>query len=73
MRHRHLNHEGFTLAAVDDVIGRGKLPDWIDLGRAAKADPDVMAKILRVCRVHCHDPYAQRYHLWRHYAEKHLA
>ena len=24
MLHRHLNHQGFTLVAIDDVIGRGK-------------------------------------------------
>jgi len=28
MQHRHLNHQDFTLAAIDDVIGRGRLPDW---------------------------------------------
>lgn len=61
------------LAAIDDVIARGKRGDWYALRDAALADPTVMEKILRICRVHCHDPYAQRYHFWKHYAETHLA
>jgi 2,4-dienoyl-CoA reductase-like NADH-dependent reductase (Old Yellow Enzyme family) len=50
MQHRHLNHEMFTLAAIDDIIARGKRPYWVALPRAALADPDLMQKILRVCR-----------------------
>jgi 2,4-dienoyl-CoA reductase-like NADH-dependent reductase (Old Yellow Enzyme family) len=73
MQHRHLNHEMFTLAAIDDIIARGKRPDWVALRRAALADPDLMQKVLRVCRANCDDPYARRYHFWKHYAEIHLA
>lgn len=73
MQHRHLNHEMFTLAAIDDIIARGKRPDWVALRRAALADPDLMQKVLRVCLANCDDPYAQRYHFWKHYAEIHLA
>ena len=73
MQHRHLNHQTFTLAAIDDVIARGKRLDWSELRRAALSNPDLMGKILRICRAHCEDPYAQRYHFWKHYAEKHLA
>ena len=28
MRHRHLNHEDYTLAAIDDVSARGLWADW---------------------------------------------
>jgi hypothetical protein len=31
MLHRHLNHQGFTLAAIDDVISRGGWNDWAEL------------------------------------------
>jgi hypothetical protein len=31
-----------------------------------------MEKILRVALAHAEDPYAQRHHFWRHYAEDHL-
>ena len=58
MLHRHLNHRQYTLAALDDVIDRGKRADWAQLRSVALA--------------HANDPYAQRYHFWRHYAEQHL-
>lgn len=72
MVHRHLNHEGYTLAALDDVIGRGLRRDWADLRAAALQDRELMNKILRIARAHAEDPYAQRYHFWRQYAERHL-
>jgi len=37
MLHRHLNHQTFTLAAIDDVIDRGDKADWLELRRAALA------------------------------------
>lgn len=73
MRHRHLNHQGFTLAAIDDVIGRGKRRDWAELRRAALLDHALLEKVLRVCAAHAHDPCAQRYHFWKQYAERYLA
>ncbi len=73
MLHRHLTHQQFTLAAIDDVIARGKRRDWAELRRAALQDRAVLEKVLRVCRAHSADPYAQRYHFWKHYAERHLA
>ncbi len=68
MYHRHLNHQKFTLAAIDDIIARGKRPDWAALRTAMLADPLVREKILRVCAAHIADPYAQRFHFWNHYA-----
>ena len=73
MLHRHLNHQGFTLVAIDDVIGRGKRQDWVELRRAALRDRVVLEKVLRVCNAHVNDPYAQRYHFWKQYAERHFA
>lgn len=73
MLHRHLNHQMFTLAAIDDVIGRGKREDWANLRRAALEDLSIMNKVLRVCQAHAEDPYAQRYHFWKNYAKRHLA
>jgi hypothetical protein len=70
MKHRHLTHEGFTLAAIDDVIARGKRADWADLRRAMLADEAIREKILRICAPRVTDPYAQRYHFWKHYAER---
>lgn len=68
MRHRHLNHDGYTLAAIDDVIARGKWQDWADLRSAALADARLFDKIERICAQRIADPYAQRHHFWMHYA-----
>ena len=73
MLHRHLNHEEYTLAAIDDVIERGKRTDWAQLRAAAIRDRALMGRILRIARAHAQDPYAQRYRFWRYYAEQHLA
>jgi hypothetical protein len=73
MLHRHLTHQRFTLAAIDDVIARGKRQDWVELRRAALDDRAVLEKVLRVCQAHIADPYAQRYYFWKYYAERYLA
>lgn len=72
MEHRHLNHQEYTLAAIDDIIGRGKRQDWASLRTAALEDRVIMEKILRVCKAHISNPYAQRYHFWNQYAEREL-
>ena len=51
MKHRHLTHEAFTLAAIEDILARGSLPDWVPLVHAIEADPhgEVAEKTLRIC------------------------
>jgi hypothetical protein len=57
MQHRHLNHQDFTLAAVDDIIRRGDWRDWVQLRRAAHRDAAVLARIERICGpAACHPP-----------------
>ena len=73
MIHRHLNHQELSLAAIDDVISRGKRKDWEESRMAVLASPGILQKVQRVCRAHTADPYAQRYHFWMHYADAHLA
>ena len=73
MLHRHLNHSDWTLAAIDDVIARGKLNDWKELRDAATIQKEIRKKILRVAKPHLSDPYAQRYHFWNAYVRKELA
>ena len=73
MQHRHLNHSEWTLAAIDDVIARGKLDDWKELRDAATADAKIQERILRVAQPHLSDPYAQRYHFWNLYVRKQFA
>ena len=64
MQHRHLNHENYTPAAVDDIVSRGRWQDWVDLRKAAIRDATVLDRIERVCARYVSDPYAQRYHFW---------
>jgi hypothetical protein len=73
MLHRHLNHQSHTLAAIDDVIARGRWHDWAELRLAVLADRSLLDKVDRVCRAHLAEPYAQRYHFWMHYAQAHRA
>ena len=73
MVHRHLNHERFTPAAVDDVIARGKRKDWEDLREALLADRSLAETIRRVCQPRVGDAYAQRYHFWMHYVSQRFA
>ena len=72
MKHRHLNHQDLTLAAIDDLIGRGKRKDWAELRYTALHDRLIMEKVLRICQARTADPYAQRYHFWKQYAERNL-
>jgi hypothetical protein len=72
MEHRHLTHQGYTLAAIDDVIARGRLQDWIELRGAALHDRQILEKVSQIARTRAADPYAQRYRFWKHYAESHL-
>jgi len=73
MLHRHLNHSEWTLAAIDDVIARGRLDDWKELRDAANSRRDIRERILRVSKLHLSDPYAQRYHFWNLYVRKQSA
>jgi hypothetical protein len=52
--HRHLNHQGFTPAAIDDIIDRGNPEDWAELREAA--DNAIMERILSVSASHADDP-----------------
>ena len=71
VQYRHLNHQRFTLAAIDDVICRGRWRDWAELRRAALEDHALLDKIERVCSHCADDPRAQRYRFWMHYVRKH--
>jgi len=71
MLDRHLNHQQFTLAAIDDVIVRGRWQDWADMRRAVLCSPELMQKVVQVCRSNLDDDYAQRYHFWMIYAAAH--
>lgn len=73
MHHRHLTHQQFTLAAIDDIIARGQRSDWAELRSALQKDPALANKIQRICAARIAAPFAQRYHFWNHYAQRHAA
>lgn len=73
MQHRHLNHHDFTLAAIDDIISRGRRSDWAELRRALLNNQELSEKIRQVCRGRISYTYAQRYHFWMHYVKEHSA
>ncbi len=75
MVHRHLensvDHDEFSIAAIDDVIARGKRSDWVELREEFLARPSELgAKILAACKGHADDPHEQRFRLWQRYAER---
>ncbi|QFY41791.1 hypothetical protein F6R98_03400 [Candidatus Methylospira mobilis] len=51
MKHRHLTHEKFTIAAIEDILARGQAPDWVPLITAIRNDPygEVAEKTLALC------------------------
>jgi hypothetical protein len=70
MRHRHLTHQDFTLAAIDDIISNGQRAAWEGLRLALLRDEGIRDKILRVCNAKVHEPSSQRHHFWRYYAQE---
>jgi len=73
MLHRHITPHGYSSAAIDDIISRGSLRDWIEMRDAALADLEIMQRIRRVAQARAIDPYEQRHHFWMHYVETHSA
>ncbi len=51
MKHRHLNHEAFTIAGIEDILARGLAPDWLPLVAVIRADPygEVAEKTRALC------------------------
>ncbi len=54
MKHRHLNDEAFTLAAIEDILARGNMPDWAPLIDAIREDP--YGEVEEKTRVLCERP-----------------
>lgn len=51
MKHRNIDHDRLTPAAIDNIIERGELPDWMPLLKAIASDPfgTISATTLRIC------------------------
>jgi hypothetical protein len=75
MRHRHLNHDQLTPAAIDAIIQRGLLADWVRLAAVVRGRPggEISATIRTICEARRIDSEAPRqsYAFWRHYLDHH--
>lgn len=69
MIHRHLTHRNYTMAAIDDVIQRGTMSDWVDLREAIRAEPVLLDKVERICLAYIANEYAQRHWFWWNYSQ----
>ncbi len=51
MKHRHLNHDDLTFAAIDSIIERGAWRDWLRLAREIRKDAAIAQKVDYVIKV----------------------
>ena len=65
MRHRHLDNPGYSLADIDDIIARGNLGDWIELGRAVESDDVVRNGVRRIVAARTGDEGSINHDFWR--------
>ena len=70
MKHRHLDHEELTAAAIDDIIERGGRDAWAELCVAVLRDESVRERTYRIATLRTErDSRAQRFSFWKHYVE----
>ena len=67
MRHRHLDDPGYSLTAIDDVIERGSLQDWIELAKAADSSGSVLDGIRTIVTARTGDQATIGHDFWRVY------
>lgn len=67
MKHRHIIvdiKKSFPLEAIDDIISRGNMPEWLELRDYAIENPEILNDIIKICRHYITDPYEQKYRFW---------
>lgn len=67
MKHRHINADikkSLSLEAIDDIISRGDMPEWLELRNYALRHSEILDDIIRICSHYIIDPYEQKYHFW---------
>jgi hypothetical protein len=69
MRHRHLHHQGLTLAALDDLIENGTLADWRPVLARVRREPDgpVAARLAELLGAR---DYEESGSLWRAFLDQ---
>ncbi len=69
MRHRHLDHQRLTLAALDDLIENGTLADWRPVLARLRRDPEgpVASRVAELLRTR---DYEESGALWTNFLEQ---
>ena len=59
MKHRNLNHELWTPAAIDSCITRGRQQDWDEMRQAALDDQEIMVRLNKIagCEKNLKSPF----------------
>ncbi len=65
MLHRHLDDPGYSLDAIDDIIERGHLQDWLDLRDAAATNPIVRSKLQTIVAARSGEQSTIWHDFWR--------
>ena len=65
MRHRHIDTREYTLSAIDDVIERGVLVDWLELRDAVQSSVALADAVRRICEHQkSRSDFPSRYIFW---------
>ncbi|MHB1645796.1 MAG: hypothetical protein EVG15_01445 [Candidatus Acididesulfobacter diazotrophicus] len=71
MKHRHINvniNKSLPLEAIDDIVSRGDMPEWLELRDYALSHPEALNDIIKICKHYIADPYEQKYYFWYNFA-----
>jgi hypothetical protein len=70
MQHRHINDIHFSFTAIDSIIERGKVEDWIELREKIAKNHEIAEAVIHVCAHRRKDEFLGRlYIFWYHYAQ----
>ena len=71
MQHRHIVTGEYTLTAIDDVIERGLLRDWLELRDAVRSSADLARDVKHVCEHQKpRSDFPSRYVFWSNLLER---
>ena len=70
MRHRHIETREYTLTAIDDIIERGHLRNWLELRDALRSSVAIADSVRHICehQKSCSD-FPSRYIFWSNFLD----
>lgn len=73
MQHRHLDNPGLSPAAIDDIMEKGSLADWVALREACAREGALRAVAYRIALARtdapAEDAWSMRHACWRNHLE----